>query len=178
MTDNQRQNGSNKIKEFLFNLRCLNILLSGRMIKSRIQNNKKKKLINQQWNIHNKQLDMTLCLLKINMISKITLMQQLIHNIPGKLMFQAVRLLKPNGTLVYSTCTITLAENEGMVAWTLKTFKNITLETPKYAFGEMGWPGTTLTDLELKKLQRFGPNAQCDSVGFFYCIFRKKPTEN
>lgn len=31
-------------------------------------------------------------------------------------------LLKPGGTLVYSTCTITLSENEDQVAWALKTF--------------------------------------------------------
>ena len=35
---------------------------------------------------------------------------------------QAVQLLKENGTLVYSTCTITTEENEQMVAWALDSF--------------------------------------------------------
>lgn len=43
-------------------------------------------------------------------------------------MLQAVRLLKQGGVLVYSTCTVTLAENEEQVAWVLKTFPCLTLE--------------------------------------------------
>ncbi|XP_069770767.1 tRNA (cytosine(72)-C(5))-methyltransferase NSUN6 isoform X2 [Narcine bancroftii] len=39
-----------------------------------------------------------------------------------KLFRVAVNLLKPGGVLVYSTCTITLAENEEQVAWALSTF--------------------------------------------------------
>ena len=35
---------------------------------------------------------------------------------------QAVRLLKPGGTLVYSTCTITSEENERQVARALEKF--------------------------------------------------------
>ncbi len=44
------------------------------------------------------------------------------------LCLQAVRLLKRGGVLVYSTCTVTLAENEEQVAWALKTFPCLTLE--------------------------------------------------
>jgi len=35
---------------------------------------------------------------------------------------KAVLLLKPGGVLVYSTCTITVEENEAMVAWAVRTF--------------------------------------------------------
>lgn len=56
---------------------------------------------------------------------------------------QAVQLLKKGGVLVYSTCTVTLAENEEQVAWALQTFPCLTLQpqvktlqprgqTPKY----------------------------------------------
>ena len=38
------------------------------------------------------------------------------------LYLQAVRLLKPNGFLVYSTCTITIEENEQQVSWLLRKF--------------------------------------------------------
>jgi len=31
-------------------------------------------------------------------------------------------LLKPGGVLVYSTCTITVEENEAVVAWAVNTF--------------------------------------------------------
>lgn len=41
---------------------------------------------------------------------------------------QAVRLLKRGGVLVYSTCTVTLAENEELVAWALNTFPCLTLQ--------------------------------------------------
>ncbi|XP_036109797.1 tRNA (cytosine(72)-C(5))-methyltransferase NSUN6 isoform X2 [Molossus molossus] len=45
-----------------------------------------------------------------------------------KLFTVAVKLLKPGGVLVYSTCTITLAENEEQVAWALTTFPCLQLQ--------------------------------------------------
>ncbi|NXR06755.1 NOP2 methyltransferase, partial [Semnornis frantzii] len=45
-----------------------------------------------------------------------------------KLFTVAVQLLKPGGVLVYSTCTITLSENEEQVAWALKTFPCLQLQ--------------------------------------------------
>lgn len=44
-----------------------------------------------------------------------------------KLFRVAVNLLKTGGTLVYSTCTITLAENEKLVRWALDTFSCLEL---------------------------------------------------
>ncbi|KAI3355331.1 hypothetical protein L3Q82_018183, partial [Scortum barcoo] len=44
-----------------------------------------------------------------------------------KLFHTAVQLLKKGGVLVYSTCTVTLAENEEQVAWALRTFPCLTL---------------------------------------------------
>ncbi|CAH1238735.1 NSUN6 [Branchiostoma lanceolatum] len=40
----------------------------------------------------------------------------------------AVQLLKTGGVLVYSTCTLTLEENEGQVEWLLNTFPCLKLE--------------------------------------------------
>lgn len=40
---------------------------------------------------------------------------------------QAVQLLRPGGVLVYCTCTLTIAENEGNVAWALENFPSLTL---------------------------------------------------
>ncbi|XP_064211306.1 tRNA (cytosine(72)-C(5))-methyltransferase NSUN6 isoform X3 [Tribolium castaneum] len=86
---------------------------------------------------------------------------------------QAVQLLKTDGTLVYSTCTITLAENEGIVAWALKNFKLELVEAAPI-LGGPGWDGTQLTSEQLKKVQRFGPHQSIDSVGFFIAKFVKK----
>ena len=38
---------------------------------------------------------------------------------------QAVSLLRPGGVLVYSTCTITVEENEAIVAWAVNTFRQL-----------------------------------------------------
>ncbi|KAJ8940542.1 hypothetical protein NQ318_003385 [Aromia moschata] len=86
----------------------------------------------------------------------------------------AVGLLKVNGTLVYSTCTITLAENEGMVAWALRTFKCLKLVKPSLRLGGPGWGGTSLTEQERNCVQRFGPDQDVDSVGFFFACFVKQ----
>ncbi|KAM7390319.1 hypothetical protein PAMA_008475 [Pampus argenteus] len=45
-----------------------------------------------------------------------------------KLLHAAVRLLKKGGVLVYSTCTVTLAENEEQVSWALDAFPCLTLQ--------------------------------------------------
>ncbi|MXQ99655.1 hypothetical protein E5288_WYG011484 [Bos mutus] len=45
-----------------------------------------------------------------------------------KLFTVAVELLKPGGVLVYSTCTVTLAENEEQVAWALEAFPGLQLQ--------------------------------------------------
>ena len=43
--------------------------------------------------------------------------------------YQGVSLLKPGGTLVYSTCTITMGENEEQVAWILNKYPCLQLHT-------------------------------------------------
>nr|CAH7720321.1 unnamed protein product [Callosobruchus chinensis] len=93
-----------------------------------------------------------------------------------KLIESAVNLLKPNGTLVYSTCTITFAENEAMVAWALRTFENLKLVKPKILMGSPGWSGV-LSDEDRRLVQRFGPDCDVDSVGFFFACFVKRKVE-
>lgn len=84
--------------------------------------------------------------------------------------------MKPKGTLVYSTCTVTIAENEGIIAWALKQFPTLKLEsvqdqikTDKY--GAQGYIIDGLTNENAKKVCRFGPES--DSVGFFIACLKK-----
>ncbi|XP_051007243.1 tRNA (cytosine(72)-C(5))-methyltransferase NSUN6 [Acomys russatus] len=76
-----------------------------------------------------------------------------------KLMNVAIQLLKPGGVLVYSTCTITLAENEEQVAWALRTFPCLQLQSQEPQIGGEGMVGAGLPLEQLKQLQRFDPSA-------------------
>ncbi|XP_072010299.1 tRNA (cytosine(72)-C(5))-methyltransferase NSUN6 isoform X2 [Engystomops pustulosus] len=112
-----------------------------------------------------------------------------------KLFSAAVSLLKPGGTLVYSTCTITLSENEEQVAWALKTFPCLQLQAQEPHIGGEGMRGAGLSPDQLKLLQRFDPSladlcdldvsdltrtendwtlqANTDTIGFFIAKFVK-----
>ncbi|KAG5336084.1 NOP2 methyltransferase, partial [Acromyrmex heyeri] len=88
----------------------------------------------------------------------------------------AVRLLKLKGTLVYSTCTITIAENEGIIAWALKQFPKLQLQSVKDRiktdkYGTPGYVIDGLTNENAKKVCRFGPES--DSIGFFIACLKK-----
>ncbi|XP_077879470.1 tRNA (cytosine(72)-C(5))-methyltransferase NSUN6 isoform X2 [Ictidomys tridecemlineatus] len=113
-----------------------------------------------------------------------------------KLFSVAVQLLKPGGVLVYSTCTITLAENEEQVAWALKMFPCLQLQPQEPQIGGEGMVGAGLSLEQLKQLQRFDPSvvplpdtdidslrdariedmiwlANKDCIGFFIAKFQK-----
>lgn len=63
-----------------------------------------------------------------------------------KLFKTAVELLKSNGILVYSTCTVTSAENEEIVEWALNKFDDIELISADPLLGGPGWPNVGLND--------------------------------
>ncbi|XP_077978843.1 tRNA (cytosine(72)-C(5))-methyltransferase NSUN6-like [Glandiceps talaboti] len=95
-----------------------------------------------------------------------------------KLFSNAVALLKTTGTLVYSTCTITLAENEQLVEWALETFPELRLDKQSPHLGGEGMSGTALHKDDLKLLQRFDPASishhyNSDTIGFFIAKFVK-----
>ncbi|XP_068091686.1 tRNA (cytosine(72)-C(5))-methyltransferase NSUN6 isoform X2 [Hyperolius riggenbachi] len=111
-----------------------------------------------------------------------------------KLFSAAVELLRPGGTLVYSTCTVTLSENEEQVAWALRTFPCLQLQAQEPHIGRQGMPGAGLSPHQLKLLQRFDPSvsetgdleentvtlnddilslADMDTIGFFIAKFLK-----
>jgi len=83
-----------------------------------------------------------------------------------KLFDVAVKLLKPGGHLVYSTCSITRGENEDMVDWACEKFqKEIAqdrlFEGSSETFKRFGSP----FDLE--------GDENCDTIGFFMAKFVK-----
>ncbi|XP_015519478.2 tRNA (cytosine(72)-C(5))-methyltransferase NSUN6 isoform X1 [Neodiprion lecontei] len=100
-----------------------------------------------------------------------------------KLFSAAVQLLKFGGVLVYSTCTITVGENEGIVSWALRTYPYLRLESVRKNLCSLGLPHigasgmeiSGLTSEESKNLCRFG--VESDSVGFFIACFVKTIAE-
>ncbi|CAN9506365.1 unnamed protein product [Ophioblennius macclurei] len=105
-----------------------------------------------------------------------------------KLFHAAVQLLKKGGVLVYSTCTVTLAENEEQVAWALHTFPCLELQPQDPHLGAEGMLGAGLSPEQLHLLQRFSPElswdqtaesttgrcrADGDTIGFFIAKFLK-----
>ncbi|XP_071157585.1 tRNA (cytosine(72)-C(5))-methyltransferase NSUN6-like isoform X2 [Mytilus edulis] len=97
-----------------------------------------------------------------------------------KLLKAAVQLLKPGGTLVYSTCTFNQEENEKQVVWALKTFSELSLEPQVPHLGQIGQVCEGLTDDQRQKLQFYDPGAissqlsvDNDTIGFFIAKFKK-----
>ncbi|XP_062336057.1 tRNA (cytosine(72)-C(5))-methyltransferase NSUN6 isoform X1 [Osmerus eperlanus] len=104
-----------------------------------------------------------------------------------KLFHTAMQLLRRGGVLVYSTCTVTLAENEEQVAWALKTFPCLTLQPQEPHIGAEGMMGAGLSPDQRRLLQRFSPElswagpppvalpsrADTDTIGFFIAKFQK-----
>ncbi|XP_047029655.1 tRNA (cytosine(72)-C(5))-methyltransferase NSUN6 [Helicoverpa zea] len=99
-----------------------------------------------------------------------------------KLLAEAVKVLKVGGKLVYSTCTITVDENEAMVAWALEKFPCLKLIPAEPILGGPGLPDRGLNDEQRLMVQRFGPEHQDlrpvepifrDTIGFFIAAFMK-----
>ncbi|KAH3766993.1 NOL1/NOP2/Sun domain family member 6 [Pelomyxa schiedti] len=93
-----------------------------------------------------------------------------------KLIHVAVALLKPGGTLVYSTCTVNPQEGEQNVHFILTTFPNMQLVAPPqfvHEFGGIGRNGTGLTADQARMVVRFDPCVQTDHPAFFAAKFKK-----
>ncbi|CAG4956562.1 unnamed protein product [Colias eurytheme] len=102
--------------------------------------------------------------------------------IQRKLLAAAVKVLKSGGKLVYSTCTVTLEENEEMVKWALDKFPCLRLVPAEPLCGGPGLPDCGLNDNERLMVQRFGPEEDPlrpvddiyrNSIGFFIAAFTK-----
>lgn len=88
----------------------------------------------------------------------------------------AVRLLKPGGSLVFSTCTISPMENEGNVRYMLDAHAEMRLAGQEPRIGGHGLVGEgLLTEAEAGMVQRFTPSTVGDvqTPGFFIAKFVK-----
>lgn len=88
-----------------------------------------------------------------------------------RLLAVAIRLLKPGGLLVYSTCTITVAENECNILHILENNDQIELVGSNYP--EFSSPGLPIQGLNHNLVRRFWPASPQDTIGFFYAKLRK-----
>ena len=86
--------------------------------------------------------------------------------------------LKVGGTLVYSTCTFNLEENEKVVANFLKNNPNFELVEPPIKFKNNLTPGFKIDSFETEKTLRCYPH-KCGGSGQFVAVIRKiSGTEN
>ena len=99
-----------------------------------------------------------------------------------KLLWAGIQTLKPGGTLVYSTCTFSPEENEGVLAKALRTFGDkielVDVSLPstgrlakQTTEGVTEWSGKTL-DPQLKKARRVLPDGLLE--GFFVAKLVKR----
>lgn len=98
-----------------------------------------------------------------------------------RLLDAAVPLLKDDGVLVYSTCTINPMENEANVDYTLQKHPYLILEEQSPVLGKTGFTGSAngafkwLSSQQAALIQRFDPtDFYLDTIGFFIAKFRKR----
>ncbi len=92
-------------------------------------------------------------------------------NRQDKLIDSAVRVIKPGGILVYSTCSFAPEENEMVVDRMLKKFGNMTVEPLKYGSNGLTRFGDMTFDNQLKNACRLYPHLH-DTTGFFIAKVR------
>ncbi|MFP4401789.1 MAG: NOL1/NOP2/sun family putative RNA methylase [Candidatus Nanoarchaeia archaeon] len=106
-----------------------------------------------------------------------TKLHQVTH-LQKQLFKQAVELLKPNGVLVYSTCSMDPEENECIVQWALEEFKEtISIECIELRGVERrkvirSFNGEEFDEIITKNTLRIWPH-HYDTNGFFVSVFRK-----
>jgi NOL1/NOP2/sun family putative RNA methylase len=99
-----------------------------------------------------------------------------LSRIQKNLVEEAIKILRPNGTLIYSTCTHAPEENEEVVNYILEKFKDeLVLEPIKLPIktreGITKWQDKTFSN-EIKKCARIYPQDN-NTEGFFIAKMRK-----
>lgn len=88
----------------------------------------------------------------------------------------AVRMLRPGGQLLYSTCTFAPVENEGSISWLLENFPEMdVLEIEPYEGFAPGHPEWGNGDERLKRCVRIWPH-KMKGEGHFLALLEKSKT--
>ena len=86
----------------------------------------------------------------------------------------AVRMLRPGGLLLYSTCTFAPVENEGSVSWLLENYPEMELlEIEPYEGFSRGNPVWGNGDIRLEKCVRIWPH-KMKGEGHFLALMKKQ----
>lgn len=101
------------------------------------------------------------------------------HKLQKEIMESAVKMLRPGGKMVYSTCTFSKEENEGTLSWLLTNFQDmhiipITNDLPKgIDFGRPLWGNG---NEELRHCLRIWPH-RVEGEGHFIALLEKKESD-
>ena len=75
--------------------------------------------------------------------------------------------------MTYSTCSISVLENEGIVRWVIDNFPFMKLIPIDIQIGQPGLDNAGLSPSERMMVRRFDPNTVIDTMGFFVAKFQK-----
>ncbi len=99
-----------------------------------------------------------------------------LQRLQQSLLERATELVKPGGTVVYSTCTFAPEENEAVVSWVAERVPSVSIEKVlipglESSPGLAEWDGSWFGD-EMEKSARYYPH-QNDTGGFFVAKLNK-----
>lgn len=90
----------------------------------------------------------------------------------------AVRMLRPGGLLLYSTCTFAPVENEGSVSWLLENYPEMELlEIEPYEGFSRGNPVWGNGDIRLEKCVRIWPHKMKGEGHFLALLYKSEDAE-
>ncbi|KIS04002.1 RsmF rRNA methyltransferase first C-terminal domain-containing protein [Paucilactobacillus wasatchensis] len=94
-----------------------------------------------------------------------------------KILASAMQMLRPGGTLVYSTCTFAPEEDEQIIAWLLEKYPDLSLEPiKKYAGMDSGMPQWADNNPDLTKTVRLFPH-HIKGEGHFIAKLKLAPSD-
>lgn len=94
------------------------------------------------------------------------------------ILINGVKMLRPGGLLLYSTCTFAPVENEGSISWILEQCPQMQLlDIEPYEGFSAGNPKWGNGNSELKKCVRIWPH-KMDGEGHFLALLKKDGTED
>lgn len=98
-----------------------------------------------------------------------------LQQLQKKIITQAWQLLKPGGTLVYSTCTMAPEENEAVIDYLLRHQEDVQIDALQFDLANqvppvMTWNGKNYNP-EITKTLRLAPSPEIEA--FFVCKFTK-----